>query len=152
MPIKIVDGNLLDATETYLCHQVNCVTRKAAHLAQQVFKKFPYADLYRTRTQPDLPGGVICSGNGQNQRLVVNMLGQVHPGYAKWPNDSYPARLGFFKGCLDALEFIVALKGESLAFPWKIGCGAAGGDWTQYLPLIEDFARDKDVTLYRLGV
>jgi hypothetical protein len=29
---------------------------------------------------------------------------------------------------------------ESVAFPWKIGCGAAGGIWEHYLVTLTNFA------------
>lgn len=45
--IKIVEGNLLDSKEQYIGHQCNCVTSHAKTLAEQIFKKYPYADTYK---------------------------------------------------------------------------------------------------------
>jgi hypothetical protein len=44
------------------------------------------------------------------------------------------------------------LEGGSFAFPWRIGCGAAGGDWVRYLKAIRAFSEmiDGDVTVYKL--
>jgi hypothetical protein len=50
----------------------------------------------------------------------------------------------WFQECLQTLG---ALQYETLAFPYKIGCGLAGGMWTHYQQLIHDFAHQyhKDV-------
>jgi hypothetical protein len=42
-------------------------------------------------------------------------------------------------------------KLESIAFPWRIGCGAAGGNWEKYMKMIEGFSEyvDGEVLIYR---
>ena len=153
MPIKIVDGNLLDATETYLCHQCNCMSQRSAHLAASVFARFPYANVYAGREVPDFPGSITVCGDGKDERFVVCMFGQLYPG-CKYPDgwkDGRAKRVQFFIDCLIELA---DLEG-TFAMPWKIGCGAAGGDWeNDYLPILEEWAEDnnKELTLYRLEV
>jgi O-acetyl-ADP-ribose deacetylase (regulator of RNase III) len=140
--IEIVTGDLFEATEKYLCHQCNCVTNKAAHLAFDVFEKYPYADIYTPRTEADKPGRIIVKGNGQDQRFVVAMLGQYYPGKPKYPLstlDGVPAREKYFYHALLRLAKVEEL--ESVAFPWRIACGAAGGDWEHYLGMISNFAQ-----------
>jgi hypothetical protein len=83
--IEIVTGDLFDSKEKYLCHQCNCVTNKAAHLAQSVFEHYPYADIYSARTEPSKPGTIEIRGNGQDQRYVIALLGQYYPGKSKYP-------------------------------------------------------------------
>jgi hypothetical protein len=52
MPIiKIVQGSLLDATEEYIEQQCNCVTVKSHGLSQQISDKYPWANVYKRRTQ-----------------------------------------------------------------------------------------------------
>ncbi len=140
--LEIITGDLFEATEKYLCHQCNCVTNKAAHLAFDVFEKYPYADIYAPRTVPDKPGHIIIRGNGEDQRFVVAMLGQYYPGWSKFPKsslDGIPVREKYFHQCLLRLAKVPEL--ESVAFPWRIGCGAAGGDWERYLGAITNFAQ-----------
>lgn len=150
MTVKVVEGNLLDATEKYLCHQCNCVSTRAAHLAQAVFRKFPYADVYVGRDYHDIPGSIEVRGDGEKERFVVALFGQVYPGckYPNNPNDGKAQRERFFWLCLRELA---TLDGP-FAMPWRIGCGAAGGDWTVYLSMIEKASEDfgMDITLYRL--
>lgn len=149
--IKTVTGDLLESTETYLCHQCNCYSTRSAHLARSVFKRFPYADIYSERKSPDKPGTLIIRGDGKDQRYVANLLGQVYPGNSRYPDgkrDGYKSRLQYFK---ESLKALVSLEG-SFAFPYRIGCGAAGGDWDDYLAALQEFSEqvDGEVVIYRL--
>ncbi len=140
--IEIVTGDLFEAPEKYLVHQCNCVTNKAAHLAFDVFEKYPYADIYTARTEPDQPGHLIIRGNGKDQRYVAAILGQYYPGRPRFPKstlDGIPAREKYFYHGLLRLAQVPDL--ESVAFPWRIGCGAAGGGWDRYLGKITNFAQ-----------
>lgn len=147
--IKSVVGSLLECKDKYIVHQTNCVTTGAGGLAQYLFEKFPYADVYATRTKKDCninslrdrPGAIIISGNGQDQRYVVNLMGQLYPGgfWDDMPEDSEKMRHKFFHQGLIKLAKVPNL--ESVAFPAGIGCGIAGGNWEWYLGMINIFAK-----------
>jgi hypothetical protein len=152
--LKIVHGDLFEATEGYLCHQTNCVTKRSAHLSKTVFTRFPYADIYTGRTGKDIAGTIVVREDPKHDGpIVVNMLGQVYPGESRFPTsktDGVGARLGYFKSCL---SYMLELDGD-FAFPWRIACGAAGGDWAEYLEALVDFSRDAEgrVTVYKLDL
>lgn len=138
--IQIVTGDIFDAQEKYICHQTNCITKRAAHLSKDVFARYPYADIYSGRTEPDEPGNIIIKGNGQDQRYVINLLGQYYPG-CKYPNSAFDGakvREKNFHRCLLKIAKIPNL--ESVAFPFRVGCGAAGGNWDYYLGTLKNFA------------
>lgn len=164
MNYKIVYGNLLDADTKYIAHQCNSVTTKGSNLAEAVFERFPHSDIYTPRAKYNMedlpldeekPGKIVIKGNGIDQRYVINMIGQWFPGGVKYPNsskDGYIARQKYFKSCLKEILKINDL--ESIAFPYNIGCGVAGGDWDKYEQLIDLFAKytDADVFLYKLEI
>ena len=52
--------------------------------------------------------------------------------------DGSKARKRYFFQCLTHIAEIPDLK--SIAFPYGIGCGLAGGSWIEYLALLEKFA------------
>jgi len=140
--VEIVTGSIFDATEKYICHQCNCVTKKAAHLSKDMFQHFPFADVYTGRATPNEPGTISVKGNGIDQRYVINIFGQFYPGYPKealGDLDGYDARAKYFYHGLLRIAKIPNL--ESIAFPWKVGCGAADGDWEVYQGNIENFAK-----------
>ena len=154
--IKIVNGNLLDATEEYIAHQCNCITTKSKHLAKQIFDKFPYANTYKKRTRDknthNIPATIEIMANPQNKHMhIINMYAQYYPGASKYINDSKQLRLEWFKQCLN---MIGDKDIKHLAMPFRIGSGSARGDWNEYLKLIIQFTIKYDccVTLYKLEV
>lgn len=151
--IKTINGDLLKAKEEYIAHQCNCVTNNAAGLAKSIYQVFPYANVYADRTDHSMPGTIQICGNGKDQRYVINMFSQYYPGGAwdDFDNDTPELRLHYFEKCLIEISEIPAIK--SIAFPYKIGCGIAGGNWKDYYEALVKFSElnnNIDVTLYRL--
>ncbi len=119
-------------------------------MSATIFSRFPYADVYSGRTDPDKLGSIAVRGNGHDQRFI---FGQYFPGKVRFPNsakDGFDARLKAFQSCLTDISRIEDLG--SVAFPWGIGCGAAGGDWETYLATLEYFAEQVGVPvqIYKL--
>lgn len=152
--IEIVRGNIIDATEQYIAHQCNCLTQNSAGAAKAIFDKYPHADTYFGRTEPDVLGTIKVLGNGEDNRYVINMFAQYYPGRTKFPNsgkDGIQTRQKSFHRCLARIAKIEDLK--SIAFPWRIGCNLAGGDWEWYLGTLHNFAKhvgEKQGTLVRV--
>jgi len=149
--LKIVDGDLLDATEDYLAHQCNCCSTGAKALAELMFDKYPHANSYNKRIKNNKstyskPGTIEVFDN------VINMYAQYYPAFGKYNNDSVVKRVEWFKACLVDISKIKDIKLKTIAMPFNIGCGAAGGDWNVYYKMIEEFATKEKihVTLYKL--
>lgn len=56
--------------------------------------------------------------------------------------------------CLKSLKSVVntdysKYKGCSIAIPYGIGCGLAGGDWKIVKQMIDDILGECDVTIYK---
>lgn len=131
MNIHHKEGNILDAEEDYICHQCNCVTRRGKGLSEQIFNKFPYADVYSKRKSPSVPGTIEVRNN------IIAMYAQYFPGKAKYESDGKYERILWFILCL---EQIIKLNPKSIALPYGIGCGLAGGKWSEYYEIIERMA------------
>lgn len=57
--LKVVKGDLLDAPESVIVQQCNCVTKKSLGLSKSIAEKFPFANHYATRTvKSDTPGNI----------------------------------------------------------------------------------------------
>lgn len=149
-------GDLTD--ELVFCHQVNCKGVMGAGLAKQIRAKYPsvyeeYMDLYRKNRailgmthMTYLPEGKVC----------VSMFAQDGYGRDKQYTD-YKA----FRACLRGLSEL--LKGwkvftrdgwpdgepyDSIAFPYGIGCGLAGGDWNIISKYLEEFSEEVKQKVY----
>jgi O-acetyl-ADP-ribose deacetylase (regulator of RNase III) len=129
-------GDILEADEKYITHQCNCLTTSAGGLAKAIFDRFPYSDTYSDGRNRDKKGKISVHGNGQSERYIINMYAQVYPGASITISEEI-GRKNMFQKCLKEIEKIKDL--ESIAFPYRIGCGIAGGNWDEYLKMIEDF-------------
>jgi O-acetyl-ADP-ribose deacetylase (regulator of RNase III) len=127
MPI-FVSGNLLDSNEQYIVHQCNCITTHSKGLSTQIFRAYPEADTY-SRNDTRKPGTIHVFDK------VINLYGQKYPGKSRSHSIAKQRLHWFQKGLFEILE----LNPVSVAFPFKIGCGLAGGKWEHYLRLIELF-------------
>jgi len=129
--MKVVECSLLDAPTQYIAHQCNCISQGAAGLAKQIFAKFPDAAYPNQRVRN--PGTISV----HNDR-VINCYAQWVPGKPV-ENDTQAMRLQWLRQCLWAMTRIPGI--QSVAFPYRIGCGLAGGNWERdYLPLMERFS------------
>jgi O-acetyl-ADP-ribose deacetylase (regulator of RNase III) len=156
-------GDVLTAKEEYIVHQCNCITTTTAGLARVITSKFPYAAPYSNR-RPDpcrpsrcLPEDVSKPGTIQVWRSptgdsphFIGLFAQYEPGKPSG-DDSECAREEWFKYCLTLIEKVSGVK--SIAIPWQIGCGLAGGNWKVYEEMIREWAErhpDILVVIYKL--
>ena len=152
-----IKGDLLDQ-QGYLVQQCNCVTVKAHGLSQSFIDRFgKKADLYgkrsksseNTSAEPSVPGTYQIVPLNDNA-IMVGVFGQWLPGKpGKWNRaynnlpdtpDTYNDRLRYFKKALDKFANELTCDDTPVYFPYKIGCGLAGGDWTKYEEAINEFA------------
>lgn len=152
--MRIIDGSILDSQEQYIAHQCNCLTTNSAGVARLIFDKYPFSNVYKDRMSPSEIGTIDIRGDGENDRFVINMFAQYYPGHSRYPEsskDGIAARKQYFQDCLDLISKIKDIK--SIAFPWKIGCRLAGGNWDDYYSMLEKFADNNshiDVVIYRI--
>ena len=82
------------------------------------------------------------------------MFAQYFPGKAKRKlieNDNTIDRSKWFTSCLDQITRQLP-DVKTFAFPYKIGCGLAGGNWNLYINYLEKFANfyKREVILYNV--
>ena len=155
--LKIVNDDLLNAKEQYICQQTNCISVNAHGLSETIRVKLG-VDPYSLRRalngrnhaiaeDCDVPGTIKVFKN------VICMLAQYGMGkpykYGNKVEDSFEKRLLWFKTCLFEIS---KLKPSSVAFPYNIGCGLAGGNWEDYLAALNHFSNyfQIPVTLYKI--
>jgi O-acetyl-ADP-ribose deacetylase (regulator of RNase III) len=134
-----ISGDLLESNVQYIAHQCNCVTNYGKGLSATLFRRFPWADTYSNRCEPSKPGTIEVFGNGNAQRFVINMYAQYNPGKPRGPHDTAQIRRQWFADCLEQINSLPELR--EVAFPYLIGCGLAGGDWSMYSQMLNDWAK-----------
>lgn len=152
MIVKIVEGDILNAKEEYIAHQCNCVTKNGKGLSKAIFSKYPFSDVYSNRTEYSVPGTVLISSDDNEFHKIISLFAQYVCGkpyykkyYPKKYDDTYENRLLWFEKCLYRLHE----QGiKTIAVPYGIGCGLAGGKWENYKKILE---RAKvNIVLYKL--
>lgn len=153
--ITVINGDLLSSQEDYICHQVNCMGVMGAGVALQIKKVYP--DVYNqyqeycydncTNTRNMLGTNLIVPifnrYTGKRQ-YVVNVFAQFHYGL-----DGIKTRYDKFEECMKHLKETVPTN-KTIAMPYLIGCGLAGGDWNIVYNIIEKtLGEDYEVYLYK---
>lgn len=147
--VKIVKGNLLDATEDIICHQVNCQGVMGSGVAKAIRDKWPevyhaYQKHVSINNEAQLLGHTFYAEIENSGRYVVNMFAQNLYGYDGNRYTSYDA---FYK-CLEDIDSMPTWY--SIAFPYKIGSDRGGASWDVIYAMICDVLGDRDVTIYKL--
>lgn len=138
--IKTIAGDLLEAKEDYIVQQCCCTAVKPAGLSKAIADKFdvnPYRGCRpmkkngNTAVEEDraTPGTCVVLG----ERKIACLFGQYAQGKpgANEVADYAKDRQNYFEAAL--LDLIGQIPPDaSLAIPYKIGCGLAGGNWTIY--------------------
>lgn len=149
--IKTIYGNILDATEDIICHQVNCQGVMGAGVAKALYQRWPavkrqYQQYCKLHPNPaDLLGAVQLL-EVEPGKHVANVFGQLD--YGRNPHKKYTDYVALTNAFNEIRN---TYPEKSLAFPYGFGCGLANGDWNIVSQMIETYFGDMDVTIYRLA-
>ena len=149
MSINIVNGNIFDTHCNIICHQVNCQGVMGHGIAKQVKEKYKgvfneykrYCDAHADNREAMLGEALIVDVDygaavldwlvNKERKYIANIFGQLTYGTGLRTN---------YKALVLGLEVVANFAKEhnlSVAVPYKIGCGLAGGDWNKVNILIE---------------
>lgn len=129
--MKIIDKNILDVREGFVCHQVNCQGVAGSGLAKQFKDRYPeWYKLYKSWGKgisflgTNLyywPNGSSC---GRRSGIcLISMYAQNKYGRDGAQYTDYTA----FERCCDSIK--PYLYDSNIYFPYNIGCGLGGGKW-----------------------
>ena len=162
--VTVLNRNILESKEDFICHQVNCKGVMGAGVARALYEKWPqvkseYLSFYRSKTsncksKQELDE-VTKSLLGQYQlveinkvgfpRYVINIFSQYDYGGNKCHTD--------YSAISRAVNFLfLRYRSSTFAFPYGFGCGLAGGNWDDVFHLISLLADKYRVycTFYRI--
>lgn len=153
--MKIVYGDITKVPRDIIIHQCNCVTTIGKGLSHTLFTAFPYSDIYSKRVKPDKPGEIIVRHSEDHRPDIIAFLAQYYPGKAKNSFDTAKKREEWFRECLDKMYELLSSKENvnkklTIAFPYGIGCGLGGGNWSTYEKMLDDFAVKMKNTTHKI--
>ncbi|MGG4439300.1 macro domain-containing protein [Brevibacillus fortis] len=148
--VQVIPGNILEAKENIIVQQVNCMGVMGAGLAKQIRAKYPsvyteykqlceqYAD-----AREDLLGQVLLCQVGEG-KYMANLFAQL--GYGK--KGVYTKYDMLQKGLEEVLS-LAKKENLTIAIPYGIGCGLAGGDWDVVSKQLNDIFVSFRVKVYK---
>ncbi len=160
MTITFKTGNILDAEENLILQQVNYQGIMNGGLAKQIRNKWPeiydgYCKFIDKYSWEQIKKNGLVNDfeikSPPNPQYIINIFGQEYYGRDKCYTD-YAA----LRNSLVNIFNVPSLKGQlqySIAIPWKISCGLAGGDWDNIVwPMIQEIFENSEVkvVIYRL--
>ena len=127
-------GDLLQSNCDVICHQTNCMGAMGAGIARTIRARYPetYTALRERflcdRAKLGKVDIIPVRREDGKELFVVNMYAQKK----YMPRGVCHTNYDAFKQCAeDVKAFCSAHFGEhcKIGFPYKVGCGLAGGDW-----------------------
>lgn len=149
MKVKIYNGDITKSNADIIAHQTNCKFVMGGGVALAIRNKWPkvykqYCELGKSENKPSYEWLGTCQIVEVDQhKYVANLFGQDDLGYGRCFTN-YDA----LKEALNDLVWQVEYMDlKTIAFPWLMSCGLAGGNWNIVKPLIEKTFEDLDVEI-----
>lgn len=143
------NGDILEATENIICHQVNEDAIMGGGLALQIANRYPevkkryktfchhfYCDIEK------LLGLSVIIPISQNQK-IANCFTQ----------DKFVTNLMAIRICFSRILRDIQKTGETIAIPFGYGCGIAKGNWKEVEKIFEELSQryETDIVVYHYG-
>lgn len=168
--IPVINGDICDIKSDMIVQQCNCLTVRPHGLSQQIKEKLrvdPYghrrlligrSNCAIKEDREEIGSVKIYCLKNKNICYVACLFAQFAPGKSgnyykeicsehinrltlKPIIDNKTEREAWFQLCLSKLALRIAkLKCKNITFPYLIGCGLAGGDWSKYEKMITQWA------------
>lgn len=144
--VIIKAGNLLEAEEDILVHQVNVDGIMGGGIAKQIANKFlkveeeyiKFCESYNNDYER-LKGKVDLTE--ENRKYIANMFSQ---------RKDFTTDYVSMQTALTTIKEYAEQEGLTVAMPYKIGCGIAKGDFNIVLDIISKVFKNYEVVLYKL--
>ena len=145
--VTVVKGNLLNASEKIIAHQVNCQKKMNSGVAKAIREKWPIVFEKYQKAESQL-GFVDFILIDNHYHYVANMYAQDNYGYDGKQYTNYDA---FRQCCKTIVETCRNMpKKYTVAMPYKISSDRGGADWAKIMDILLEEFTDIDLTLYKL--
>lgn len=139
--LKIIKGDILKSNENYILHQVNARGVMGAGIAKEIRKDISDKDFYLYRNyvlnnNDALGNYLLINSINFSNRKYINIIAQNDIGRNKKCYTNYEALESCFKKIVEKENDNIQIK--TLAIPYGISCGLAGGNWNIVLEMIKN--------------
>lgn len=151
--MNYIKGNLFDSKADVLCHQVNLYGVMGGGIASELRERYPnvynryrnHCDEYKF-SESLLGSSLIVPKDEKNNQYIANCFCQND-----FSRDGCLTNYEKMRECfINVINWMKQNGKKTVAFPYKIGCGIAGGNWSIVLGIIEDVFKDVEVEIWEL--
>lgn len=150
--IHITENDILDAKEQIVVHQVNCQGVFNKGIAGQIRKKYPKAyqeyydkvNQFKSRNKQHLLLGTVQFVRVEEDKWICNLFGQEYYGYDQLYTSYEALKQGFVR-----LKHVAIKRNKSIASPYYIGSGLAGGDTEKIHQIMNTIFNNHPINLYK---
>ena len=147
--VTVVKGNLLNASEKIIAHQVNCQKKMYSGVAKAIREKWPIVFEKYQKAEPKLGfTDLIYYPKDTGGKIIANMYAQDKFGYDGKRYTNYDAFRQCCKTIIEACRNMP--KKYTVAMPYKIASDRGGADWDKIMDILLEEFTDIDLTLYKL--
>ena len=142
--ITVISQDILATRCDIIANQVNCQGVMGAGLALQIRKTHPevYTAYRKYCPNSDLLGKIQVVRT--NTHLVANLFAQDKYGRDRQYTDYKALKQCFIK----LRDYAINNNLHSIALPYGIGCGLAGGSWDTVSKIIKDVFNNTSLIIY----
>lgn len=145
--IKTVHGDLIEARETYIIHQVDCYGLNWRGVSLQIKNQYPdvyrrYQEYCEDHFRKGLLGKVLLVPTDDG-KVICNVFGKERFGGSKIHTD-----IAALSKALTSIARIVP-RNEPIAMPHMFGCEVGNVNWNMIFPIIRDIFNKHSVVLYK---
>lgn len=147
--IIIKQGDILNANENIICHQVNVDGVMGGGLALKIAKTYPEVEKkYKDYCKENLNLYQVLSGESFSVKINENQ--EIANCFTQEPN--FNTDYGAIYDCFTTLLIICSSSNKTIAAPFGYGCGIAKGDWNIVSKIFEDLSNKYgvDISIYKL--
>jgi O-acetyl-ADP-ribose deacetylase (regulator of RNase III) len=142
-----------------LLHCANCQALMGSGIAREIAERIPAAARldasFSKAVGPEETLGMHSTSVSKSPErdgflAVVNLYGQLYPGYPQPRAMNYGALAEAMVSARNAMKQSGNLKDAKIGIPYKMASDRAGGDWNIVLEMVQFVFRDYDITVYHI--
>lgn len=144
LTVKYDKGDVLNSKVNMICHQTNYEGIMGAGIALQIKNKFP--EVYDTyREYCNLNGSLAFTKallvKAKDGRYIANLFGQRYEPSQFGDTKPHAFRTAYKSALTQLYELLQKPHKMTVAVPYRIACGIAGGYWSQIEVILIEVAK-----------
>lgn len=148
MSVEIHQGDIFEAPVDIIIQQCNCMNTMGSGIAAQIKKRYPRAAEVDAMTKKGdhkkLSQFTVALADEKQDRTIINLYSQYK--YGREKGVVYTNYIAMAEGLKNIREWLrkMDMQDKTIGFPYGMGAGLGGGDWSVIEGLIRRTFDEED--------